>query len=491
MTNHTLSRPRDGQPALLEDIKRQARRLFKDVQSGHLLDLERKEDFRLTRALELVARSHGFDTWGQLNAHLRMSDALTGHAPGMAHMHTNPASSIQHQAAPLLAGAGRPPRKAWGLSEVEFAQRLAWHCAEGTLAASAEDYEPMLWVLQRLLDANALGQEATVTERLRPKKLSAEEFDRKSPLGKVKEAEQAYTEAHVRYMNGRLSMFGDTLQSASGFDADLHLPALSLLIEFVDSGTLAARPNRKVVAYQGGMPATSVEVGSAWKILHEHSSNPVREDHLQGSLAFFNGFESCPHAVIFAPSQEDRQDFFLPALVRLKEGRHSLLPLDLYPYEKHETDAHRQIYYREPWLTLYKTDTVRGADEVRFAKSLRIHTDMEPDTAYVDPVDLLLHNHDRAESRRIGVRAPLVVSVKWHPHDAYLPVKLPDLRKDNIFVVSLVTPGNYTPAELQRLKTLMDNSGWWVLAPGADLPPVEGIERVRNDDGRTLMMRRE
>lgn len=70
-------------------------------------------------------------------------------------------------------------------------------------------------------------------------------------------------------------------------------------------------------------------------------------------------------------------------------------------------------------------------------------------------------------------------------------MKLPDLRKDNIFVVSLVTPGNYTLAELERLRTLMDNSGWWVLAPGAELPPVKGIERVRNDHDRTLMMRRE
>lgn len=91
----------------------------------------------------------------------------------------------------------------------------------------------------------------------------------------------------------------------------------------------------------------------------------------------------------------------------------------------------------------------------------------------------------------MGRRAPLVVAVKWHPHDLYLPAKLPDLRADNIFVVSLVTPAAYTPVELQRLKALMDNSGWWVLAPGSELPPVPGIERVRNENDHSVMLRRE
>ena len=447
----TPTRMRDRQPATVQEIKAQAGRL-RDLMGGTALTH--------TQALEMVAKIHGFPTWGHLNSHLRATPGDEKTPKSSSATQPEPITDVPPLYAPptipvygMETGMPLKPRTVFGLSEVEFLMRLRWHCHEGSEGLSAPDFPAMAQIVRAIAATRAhVGYHRFIHER------EPINFD-VLPLDEDEETTILFTRSLER-----------KLSEEPGYDGAVHLPALTRLIEVCKWGL--PKPRRALAQYS------------------DISAIPSAEDASERPLSIARGtvtrsLVSCEHAIIFAAVQEDRFDFLEAVQASLKDDRHPLPIVDLHEYSK---DAGEKCLYDLPEIALSASGG--RVTDLNLLQFLRKHTGRNdlPEMRY--PVDQLIYGCPRSPEQQISVRAPLVVSLQWQPHDSHLPRMLPRLRAENVFVTSMVAPAAYKADELEALKTLMENSGVWVLAPGAALPPVEGIERVRNVTRRPLMLAR-
>lgn len=469
-TTNIPMRLRDRQPATVQDLKAQAGRLRKALEGSSALTH--------AQALEMAARMHGYDTWGELKAQLYAmepksdlgDDPVDGAAVSstLRQKHATEGNIGMLGASPLTESdyirMSRPnvgddlvPEIIFGLSEVEFLNRLRWHCGEGSEGLTSADFQPLSQVVRGLIKTGILQQ--PTQDPLPPGAAD------RLPLDVMRDWHLGTALQWV---------YESALEKLDGYDHRIHRPALQRLLELCKWGLPV--PSRPITQYEGADDLPGARRG--W--------GGINSNWMMASVNL-DWFTRCGHAVIFAATQDDRIDLIRAVNEALDGDRHPLPVIDLHEYADGASEtqlyeiAEMQRRVREG--NLYPTSR-------QLPYYLKAHTGRSDLPEMDHHVDQLIYGCRRSAERRMSVRAPLVVSLQWRPHDSHLPFMLPRLREENVLMVSMVSPADYTPSELHQLHALMDNSRLWVLAPGAALPPVDGFERVRNDTRKPLAMLR-